>query len=238
MKHSWHLQHLMEPSTMTTTVMAHTKFHLCLPFPWKNMTMITLTINLSQKLLTQAQSFDLPHDTKWGFCSTRLKFCSFLHPHMQAFNGSWICCFLHVSLCLHLTVIWSLRSNARKNGDVMTPFSVPVNCQNILWSHQQWWRQWRLIQNSTFVCHFLGKTWRWSLHPNNLSQKLLTWAQSFGLPQDTEWGFCSTQLKLFYFLHLHMRASHGSWICCFLHVSLYLQFAMCPLLLETPFNKK
>jgi hypothetical protein len=54
----------MEPSTMTTTVMAHTKFHLCLPFPWKNMTMITLTINLSQKLLTQAQSFDLPHDTK------------------------------------------------------------------------------------------------------------------------------------------------------------------------------
>jgi hypothetical protein len=27
-----------------------------------------------------------------------------------------------------------------------------------------------------------------------------------------------------------MRASHGSWICCFLHVSLCLQFAMCPLL--------
>jgi hypothetical protein len=47
-------------------------------------------------------------------------------------------------------------------------------------------------------------------HPDNLSQKLLTRAQSFGLPQDTERGFCSTQLKLFSFLCLHMRASHGS----------------------------
>jgi hypothetical protein len=26
------------------------------------------------------------------------------------------------------------------------------------------------------------------------------------------------QLKLFSFLRLPMRASHGSWICCFLHV--------------------
>jgi NNP family nitrate/nitrite transporter-like MFS transporter len=39
-------------------------------------------------------------------------------------------------------------------------------------------------------------------------------------------------LKLFSFLRLHMRASHGSWICCFLHVSRCLQFAMCPLLPE------
>jgi hypothetical protein len=41
-------------------------------------------------------------------------------------------------------------------------------------------------------------------HPDNLSQKLLTQAQSFGLPQDTECGFCSTQLKLSSFLRLHM----------------------------------
>jgi hypothetical protein len=54
----------MEPSTMMMTLTDHTKFHLRLPFPWKNMMMITLTINISQKLLTRAQSFGLPHDTK------------------------------------------------------------------------------------------------------------------------------------------------------------------------------
>jgi hypothetical protein len=67
-------------------------------------------------------------------------------------------------------------------------------------------------------------------HPDSLSQKLLTRAQSFCLPHDTERGFCGTQLKLSSFPCPHMRAFHGSWICYFL--SLCLQFALCPLLPE------
>jgi hypothetical protein len=78
----------MEPSIMMTTVMAHTKFHLRLPFPWKNMTMITLTINLSQMLLTRAQSFGLPQDAEQGFCSMQLKLFSFLRLPMRASHGS------------------------------------------------------------------------------------------------------------------------------------------------------
>jgi hypothetical protein len=78
----------MEPSTMMTTVTAHTKFHLRLPFPWKNMTMIIPTINLSQKLLTRAQSFGVPQDTERGFHSTQLKLFSFLRLHMRASHGS------------------------------------------------------------------------------------------------------------------------------------------------------
>jgi hypothetical protein len=67
-------------------------------------------------------------------------------------------------------------------------------------------------------------------HPDSLSQKLLTQAQSFRLPHDTEHGFHGTQLKLSSFSRPHMRAFHGSWICYFL--SLCLQFALCPLLPE------
>jgi hypothetical protein len=58
--------------------------------------------SLSQKLLTRAQSFCLPHDTKHGFCGTQLKLSLFSRPHMRAFHGSWICYFL--SLCLQIAL--------------------------------------------------------------------------------------------------------------------------------------
>jgi hypothetical protein len=63
--------------------------------------------SLSQKLLTRAQSFRLPHDTKCSFHGTQLKLSSFSLPHMRAFHGSWICYFL--SLCLQFASVLYCR---------------------------------------------------------------------------------------------------------------------------------
>ena len=88
---------------------------------------------------------------------------------------------------------------------------------------QSFWRKLTAVIISTMMMMMI-------LHPDHLSHRLLTRAQSFSLPHDTDRGFRGNTLKLSSFKRPHMRAFHGSWICYF--ISLFLQFAMCPLLPE------
>jgi hypothetical protein len=79
-------------------------------------------------------------------------------------------------------------------------------------------------------------------HPDSLSQKLLTRAQSFRLPHDTERGFHGTQLKLSSFSRPHIEhESLSRQLDLLLSIPL---FAICPVSTITrncyvsPFNKK
>jgi hypothetical protein len=81
-------------------------------------------------------------------------------------------------------------------------------------------------------------------HPDNLSQKLLTRAQSFGLPQDCEQGFHRMQLKLFsIFTSAHASLSWQLNLLLSTHTCIPM-FAICHVssiagnCYFSPFNKK